>query len=75
MAGRLLAEKGVHDYVRAANILHGRGVRARFVLLGEAEPEHPSTIPPSYLAAWTREARSNGSAGSTTCRGGSPRAT
>jgi glycosyltransferase involved in cell wall biosynthesis len=49
MAGRLLADKGVHDFVRAAETLRARGVHARFVLLGEPDRGHPSALPPTVL--------------------------
>ncbi len=52
MASRLLWEKGVGEFVAAAGALRARGFRARFVLLGEPDPGHPSAIPMSTLEHW-----------------------
>lgn len=54
LAGRLLASKGVHDFVFAAEALRRRGVHARFVLLGEPDAGHPSAIPTASLERWNR---------------------
>jgi glycosyltransferase involved in cell wall biosynthesis len=52
MASRLLWEKGVGEFVAAARALRDRGVRARFLLLGEPDHGHPSAIPVSTLKRW-----------------------
>ncbi len=52
MASRLLWEKGVGEFVAASRSLRGRGIRARFVLLGEPDPGHPSAIPVRTLKQW-----------------------
>ena len=52
MASRLLWEKGVGEFVTAARALRARGVRARFVLVGEPDHGHPSAVPMRTLEHW-----------------------
>ena len=44
MAARLLKDKGVLDYLEAAKILNGRGVKAEFLLVGDIDPGNPSSL-------------------------------
>lgn len=55
MAGRMLREKGVVDFVEAARRLRRSGVGARFVLAGESVPWNRSSVPPEQLARWHEE--------------------
>lgn len=52
LASRLLWDKGVGEFVEAARLLKSQGVSARFVVVGEGDPENPSSIPDSQLQAW-----------------------
>jgi glycosyltransferase involved in cell wall biosynthesis len=52
MAGRLLREKGVGDFVAAATELRRGGVDARFVLAGAADEGHPSAIHRATVDGW-----------------------
>jgi glycosyltransferase involved in cell wall biosynthesis len=52
MACRMLWEKGVAEFVAAARALRLRGIRARFVLVGEPDDGHPSAIPVPTLKQW-----------------------
>ena len=52
---RLLHDKGIVEFVEAARILKGEGSAARFVLVGDAPKENPSSIDPDLLAAWKAE--------------------
>jgi len=52
LASRMIWEKGIKEFVKAAKILHERGVNARFVLVGSPDPQNPSSIPESQLKAW-----------------------
>ena len=52
MACRLLWEKGVAEFVVAAQALRARGTQARFVLVGEPDQGHPSAVPVSLLNRW-----------------------
>jgi glycosyltransferase involved in cell wall biosynthesis len=54
-ASRLLASKGVAELVEAARIVRGRGVTARFAIVGEPDPQNPDTITAADLARWKDE--------------------
>ncbi len=54
LASRMLWDKGVGEFVEAARILAKRGVDARFVLVGGADP-NPSSIPKAQLEEWVAE--------------------
>jgi glycosyltransferase involved in cell wall biosynthesis len=55
LAARLLADKGVREFVEAAKSLKARGCDARFVLVGQVDPHNPSSLAQSELDAWMRE--------------------
>ena len=52
MAARLLWDKGVKEFVEAAQILHTKGIQARFLLVGEPDCNHPSAVPLDRLTYW-----------------------
>jgi glycosyltransferase involved in cell wall biosynthesis len=52
MVGRLIAEKGVFEFVEAARSLQQTGVTARFAIAGGPDPGNPSSIPEKQLAEW-----------------------
>lgn len=52
LASRLLWDKGVGEFVEAAGILRGRGVAARFVLVGEADYDNPAAVDSARLESW-----------------------
>jgi glycosyltransferase involved in cell wall biosynthesis len=52
LAGRMLREKGVDDFCRAAVILLERGVQARFALVGEPDPANPGSLSEGELRRW-----------------------
>jgi glycosyltransferase involved in cell wall biosynthesis len=52
LPGRMLWEKGVREFVAAAELLHAQGVSARFVLVGEPDAGHATSIPVSQLREW-----------------------
>lgn len=52
LASRMIWEKGVQEFVKAAKFLHERGVNARFVLVGAPDPQNPSSIPESQFKSW-----------------------
>lgn len=54
-ASRLLASKGVGEFVDAARIVRGRGFSARFVIVGSPDPDNPETITAEALEGWRRE--------------------
>jgi glycosyltransferase involved in cell wall biosynthesis len=53
--GRLLADKGVREYVAAARALRGRHPKARFRLLGFVESQNPTAIARGEIDAWISE--------------------
>ena len=43
-AARLLADKGVFEYISAAKLLAERGVKANFLIAGNLDPENPRSL-------------------------------
>jgi glycosyltransferase involved in cell wall biosynthesis len=52
LASRLLWEKGIGEFVAAAQAIREQGMQARFILLGESDLEHPSAVPLTKLKQW-----------------------
>jgi glycosyltransferase involved in cell wall biosynthesis len=52
LASRMLWIKGIRQFVEAAKLLHSKGVTARFVLVGDTDPNSPSCIPRQQLIDW-----------------------
>lgn len=52
LPARMLWDKGVGEFVDAASLLKQRGVEARFVLVGEADPENPASVSEAQLLDW-----------------------
>jgi glycosyltransferase involved in cell wall biosynthesis len=52
LVARMLRDKGVGEFVAAAAALRQRGVDARFILVGEPDPENPASIPAATLERW-----------------------
>jgi len=55
LPARLLWDKGVGEFVTAAGILRSRGTKARFVLVGDADPGNPMTVPMRQIRAWVED--------------------
>jgi glycosyltransferase involved in cell wall biosynthesis len=53
LPSRMLWEKGIGDFVKAAENLRARGVSGRFVLVGSPDPANPTSIPETQLSVWT----------------------
>ena len=51
----MLWDKGVGEYVQAAQLLKKRGIKANFYLLGFLESENPSAISRSQMDEWIEE--------------------
>ena len=47
--GRWVRDKGVQEFVEAASILRGRGVQARYLMVGAPQPEKSTAIAPDGL--------------------------
>jgi glycosyltransferase involved in cell wall biosynthesis len=52
LAARMLSDKGVGEFVEAARLIRQAGVRARFVLVGDPDPENPASVPEETLRGW-----------------------
>lgn len=52
---RLLADKGVFEFVAAARLLKAKGVVARFVLAGLVDAANPTSVNQTQLNAWVAE--------------------
>jgi glycosyltransferase involved in cell wall biosynthesis len=52
LASRLLWYKGVGEFCSAAEILKRAGVAARFALIGDNDPQNPSSVPTEQLGHW-----------------------
>ena len=55
LPSRMLWDKGVGEFVQAAKDLKGRGVNARFVLVGRCDDENPAAIGREQFAEWVDE--------------------
>lgn len=55
VAGRLLKDKGIVEFVEAAKTLKLRGVRARFALVGNVDPANPATLDISAIEKWVED--------------------
>lgn len=52
LPSRMLWDKGVGEFVEAARLLRARGATARFVLVGNGDPDNPASISEGQLKAW-----------------------
>jgi glycosyltransferase involved in cell wall biosynthesis len=52
LAARMLWDKGVGEFVEAARLLTEAGVKARFVLVGDPDPDNPASVSEATLRAW-----------------------
>ena len=50
--GRLLADKGVREFIEAARILRAKMPTLRFQLLGKLDPGNPSSVSAADLEGW-----------------------
>ena len=55
LAARLLADKGVREFVQAARLLRQQGVAARFCLVGSVDQANPTSLTDAELAQWANE--------------------
>jgi glycosyltransferase involved in cell wall biosynthesis len=52
---RLLADKGVFEFVQAATLLRAKCIPARFVLAGMLDSANPTSVPQGQLDEWVAE--------------------
>ncbi|MDP2371482.1 glycosyltransferase family 4 protein [Rhodoferax sp.] len=55
LVARMLADKGVREFVQAARLLKQQGTVARFCLVGALDPENPASLASSELTQWCEE--------------------
>lgn len=55
LPGRMLWDKGVGEFIAAAQQLRGDGVKARFALVGNVDPANPAAIDVPTLKRWNAE--------------------
>ena len=55
LAARLLWEKGIAEYAKAARILRAQGRDVRFLLAGTPDPGNPAAVPEATLREWVEE--------------------
>jgi glycosyltransferase involved in cell wall biosynthesis len=53
LGSRMLRDKGITDFVEAAQMLKKAGVQARFVLVGDTDPGNPTAISEEQLQDWS----------------------
>ena len=54
-AARLLKDKGIYEFIQAANILHKRGFNARFLVAGSIDSGNPSTVSEEEREQWKQK--------------------
>ncbi|MBL0919596.1 MAG: glycosyltransferase family 4 protein [Hydrogenophaga sp.] len=54
LGARLLWDKGVGEFVEAANLLRARGINARFVVAGDTDPGNRACIDHQTLERWRK---------------------
>jgi glycosyltransferase involved in cell wall biosynthesis len=52
LASRLLWDKGIAEFIGAAELLAASGREIDFILAGEPDPGNPASIPPEIAEAW-----------------------
>lgn len=55
LASRMLWDKGVGEFIEVAKIARKNNMNARFVLVGDIDPENPMCIPEATLKTWVNE--------------------
>jgi len=55
LASRILWDKGVSEFVKAARQLKKEGVKASFILVGKPDLDNPASVPEKTLHAWQKE--------------------
>jgi glycosyltransferase involved in cell wall biosynthesis len=55
MASRLLRDKGVMEFAGAAELLKESNTKVKMILVGEPDPDNPSSITKSQVTSWERE--------------------
>ena len=51
-SSRLIAEKGLDDYVEASRLLKEKGIKARFLVAGDTTHKNPKNMDPKQVQTW-----------------------
>ncbi|EGU36729.1 glycosyl transferase, group 1 family protein [Vibrio ichthyoenteri ATCC 700023] len=52
LVARLLIDKGVHEFVKAAELVHKQCSSVRMVLVGDIDPDNPKSITIDQIKSW-----------------------
>ena len=52
LVARMLVDKGIYEYVEAAEILKNKNVKSRFLLIGDIDKKNPTSLQQSTLERW-----------------------
>lgn len=52
--GRLIVEKGIEDYIKAAHLVHEQQAETEFWVIGHIDADNPSAIPNATFLEWIR---------------------
>jgi glycosyltransferase involved in cell wall biosynthesis len=52
--GRLLVDKGINEFVAAAQLIHSKNPNTLFRIVGNLDEDNPAHISPNQLAVWRR---------------------
>jgi glycosyltransferase involved in cell wall biosynthesis len=55
LPARLLRDKGVGEFVKAARLLRAEGIKARFALVGKPDLANPGSVSQQEIDAWVAE--------------------
>jgi glycosyltransferase involved in cell wall biosynthesis len=55
LPARLLTDKGVNEFVQAAKVLNAKGIKWRFILVGSASYDNPTSIGDKQVKQWVDE--------------------
>ncbi|MDH4225336.1 MAG: glycosyltransferase family 4 protein, partial [Deltaproteobacteria bacterium] len=55
LASRMLWDKGVGEFIQAAQRLQKQGIQARFALVGDPDPGNPSSVTADQLKQWAAD--------------------
>lgn len=55
LPARLLWDKGIQEFVDAASSIKGKGVKARFILVGNTDPHNSASVNDNDILSWVEE--------------------
>ena len=55
LASRMLWDKGIGEFVKAAKILKDSGLKSRFMIMGDTDQHNSAMIRPEQLKMWNKE--------------------